>query len=1386
VPLTTTPDKALNVEHLSTLSLAGAEIAAFDPASDRVMVTSGDGLQIVDLSDPSAPSLLSIIDFEAAPFGFSNDINSVAFYDGVFAVAIAAPVRTDPGNIYFIDANGTLLNTVEVGSVPDNVVFSPDGSKLLVANEGEATETDDVEDGATFVNPEGSISVIDLSGGVAAATVQTADFGAFNGEVDTLIAQGVRLFVNSPGFEGTTVAQDLEPEYIAIAPDGLSAFVTLQEANSIAVVDLSGTPTVTDVIPLGLKDWNGLPVDFSDKDGGANFTTDNDVFGMFMPDAIASYTGNDGKTYYVIANEGDDRDDFTSESERLKDLDLDDALFPNEAALLADEVLGRLNTPQLAGVSGDTDGDGDLDQILAYGGRSFSILDADGNMVFDSGSHLDQAMFENLPGNFNDGRADNKGSEPEGVTIEEIDGNVYAFISLERFHATMIYDITDPVNPIFTNFAVNAGDENPEASILIGAMDSPNGENLLLVTNEDSETLTVYEITPTEPAEDVYTLQLLHFADGEAGLLASQTAPNLAALVDVFEDGYANSITLAGGDNFIPGPFYAAGADPSIGDVLPGGSTQGRIDIAIHNEIGVQASTIGNHEFDFGSRGFRDAFRQSGDWEGADFPYLSANLDFSGDFDLNGSFTETLGVNGLENAEDFAGKIVPSAVIEENGENIGIVGVTTQLLEQISSPTGTEVKGFPTGPGANGEVDDMALLAAQLQPYVDDLVAQGVNKIILMSHLQLIGNEQALAPLLEGVDIILAAGSNTRLGDADDVAAAFPGHDPDFAGTYPIQTTGADGKTTVIVNTDNEYTYLGRLVVDFDENGEIISESLIENVSINGAYAATDENVAEAWDVSVEELETTAFAEGTRGDAVRDLTDAVQAVIDEKSGNVFGFSEVYLEGARAAVRNEETNLGDVSADANADAARDALGLSSSDVVVSLKNGGGIRSQIGTTSAPDPIDGTVDFLPNPGGAVSQLDVENTLRFNNALIVFDTTPQGLLNILNNPAATTANNGGFFQLGGVQVSYDPDLPAGERIQDIALVDENGNKTAAIVNDGMVVPGAPETITMVTLNFTANGGDGYPIRENGSNFRFLLDDGTVSTPVDPEASFLDAAPANALGEQQAFADYFAENFGTPESAFNIEDTDQLLDLRIQNQNEREDTVLEGLLTEGTDGADKLTGDALDDLISGGAGQDRLFGFDGDDNLSGGDDADHLFGGNGNDAIDGDDGNDIMHGQNGDDVLNGGDGNDRMAGGADNDTLIGGAGQDSLIGGDGDDLLIGGLGRDGMTGGAGADTFRFETLADSSPVSRDFIRDFSSLEGDILDLSAIDAIVGGADDAFTLVSSLSGVAGELAVSYNVVYGSAYINGDIDGDGVADFGVTLKNVSALSQSDFIL
>ena len=259
-----------------------------------------------------------------------------------------------------------------------------------------------------------------------------------------------------------------------------------------------------------------------------------------------------------------------------------------------------------------------------------------------------------------------------------------------------------------------------------------------------------------------------------------------------------------------------------------------------------------------------------------------------------------------------------------------------------------------------------------------------------------------------------------------------------------------------------------------------------------------------------------------------------------------------------------------------------------------------------------------------------------------MVFDTTAQGLLNILNWGAGLPANNGGFPQIGGVKFSFDPDLPGnvgstpGSRIRDVALIDENGNVVALIVDDGVVLPGAPAVISVVTLNFTANGGDGYPVKANGENFRYLLNDGTLSAPVSEALDFTAPAnvPANALGEQQAFADYMAEFHATQETAYDQADTPISEDTRIQNLNFRDDTVFDSAPIFGDNNDNVINGTAGNDTIDGRDGDDRIFGKGGNDDLKGGRGDDKIFAGDGNDLIDGGRGDDTMDGGAGNDIF--------------------------------------------------------------------------------------------------------------------------------------------------------
>lgn len=478
----------------------GAEIPAFDPASKRAFTSSNSGVQVISLTNPAVPAHVTTI--APASLGVagltSNDISSVAVRKAaganpaVLAAAVISSPKTNPGYVIFLDpATGALLGSAQVGANPDHIAFTPDGTKLLVALEAETAGNVDLDTTA------GGVAILDLSGGLATPPVTTAGFAAYDAQAAAMTAAGVRLF------PGGTPSTDLEPEYFGISADGTKALVTLQEANSVAVLDIA-TATFTSIKPLGKKDFSLGAHDFSDRDGAggvnlANPTTGQPVFGLYMPDAIASYSAG-GQTYYVTANEGDDRNDFITPVETTTvgatNYDLDDTLFPNEAALKNQASLGRLTVSNVPGIRGDTDGDGDIDEILSYGGRSFSILDSAGNLVFDSGDMLENIMASQFLSNNDDGRSDNKGPEPEGVTIATFGGRTYAFLSLERSHMVAVFDVTDPVAVTFTGGLRRAGDLNPEGSVFVQPADSPTGEALLLVASEASQTLTVFELKP--------------------------------------------------------------------------------------------------------------------------------------------------------------------------------------------------------------------------------------------------------------------------------------------------------------------------------------------------------------------------------------------------------------------------------------------------------------------------------------------------------------------------------------------------------------------------------------------------------------------------------------------------------------------------------------------------------------------------------------------------------------------------------------------------------------------------------------------------------------------------------------------------------------------------
>ena len=475
------------------------EIVVHDAASQRLFTTSAVAgfLDIINFADPTAPSVVNSINMNVY-----GGVTSVAVKNGVVAVASPNADETLNGSVVFFDTNGTFLNQVTVGALPDMITFSPDGTKVLTANEGQPNT-------AYTIDPEGSVSIIDISGGIASlsqANVTTLLFTAFNAQETALIASGVRKLKAT-----STLSQDFEPEYITISSDSQKAWVTLQENNAVAEINLSNT-TITGVWALGTKDISipGNGFDISDNNGQvliANWP----INAYYIPDAIANYTVG-GNTYLVTANEGDEKE-YDGLNERTTvgaaGYVLDPAVFPNAAVLKQSYNMGRYRVTNL---NGNTDADSEFEAIHAVGSRSFSIFNANTQqLVYDSGDDFERYTAANYPTLFNadhenntpKGRSRAKGPEAEGVTLATISGQTFAFISLERIGGVMVYNVTDPNNPTFTDYknsrstSAYSGDHGPEGITYVAPENSPTGLPYILVANEISGTITIFEVNTT-------------------------------------------------------------------------------------------------------------------------------------------------------------------------------------------------------------------------------------------------------------------------------------------------------------------------------------------------------------------------------------------------------------------------------------------------------------------------------------------------------------------------------------------------------------------------------------------------------------------------------------------------------------------------------------------------------------------------------------------------------------------------------------------------------------------------------------------------------------------------------------------------------------------------
>ncbi len=852
----TADDAALTLAPVGTyetglFDVGAAEIVtAYENRLFVVNAEAGD-VDVLDFSDPSAI---------AKQFSLSVDgiANSVAVRDdGLGVVAVENLVKTDPGTLVFFDANAAeprILGQVTVGALPDMVTISPDGKYAVAANEGEPA--DDFS-----VDPEGSVAVVDLPRRVSAPKqrdVEIADFHRF----EKNLPEGVRVFgptphsaaqppVAQPGpgaswterlrawiqqlvqryLPDTTypVSRNLEPEYVSVV--GNKAYVTLQEANAIAEVNLAAAK-VTTITPLGAQDHSEVAIDPSDRDGAYNPRTFEGLFGLYQPDGIESYRA--GKTSYLVtANEGDVREwgDY-NEASRVKDLAADGKGPICEdsplASLTGDGDLGRLNVTTETGFD---EAAGCYDELYAFGSRSFSIWSTDGTQVFDSGSAFEEITNAANPEFFNsnhsesnfEGRSDDKGPEPENLTIGEVDGRTYAFIGLERVGGIVVYDITDPAASTFVTYINNrdfsvsvedggaladAGDLGPEGLEFIPADSSPTGAPLLAVGNEVSGTTTLFEVRGPQAEIQVLTINDFHgrieqnLANREAG------AAVLAGAVAQFRTENPNTLFVSSGDNIGASTFtsFIDSDNPTI-DAL--------------REGGLDLGVVGNHEFD---QGWDDLINRVTPRYGSTDFSLGANVYFAG-------------------TDDPA--LPEYAVREFDGVRVAFIGTVTEQTGTLVNPAGIT------------EIEFGSQLEAANRVASEITESDAADVIILLTH---DGSETS--------DCANVAADPTTYGElirgaSAEIDAIVSGHTHQ---TYDCEVP-VDGTDTLrpVIQANQYGTTLGKLNLTVDENSKEIRsiEGSLVPLVVNGAAAfpadpevkaIVDAAVAEAAVLGAEEV----------------------------------------------------------------------------------------------------------------------------------------------------------------------------------------------------------------------------------------------------------------------------------------------------------------------------------------------------------------------------------------------------------------------------------------------------------------------------------------------------------------------------------------------------
>lgn len=1021
-----------------------AEIVRFNRDNGKFYLVNGatnpPSIDIVPLTVDGTLTKEKSIDVKALAetggFQFGDltslDINPAT---GTIAAAVQEAAYDKNGRILLLDYEGNFLQSYETGVQPDMVKYTSDGRYILTADEGEPRE-----EGA---DPEGSVTIVDTQEGKV-TRVKFDDPSVIDDLVHIRGASDAKGKITGSG-DKSDALHDLEPEYIALSADELTAYVSLQENNAVAVIDIP-SGKVTGVHGLGFKDLNDPRNALDLVNDGVIKLENVPFYGMYMPDGIASYTA-EGQTYLLTANEGDVTEwpgrENGSKISKLSNLN------PNSAAALflqgKEAVYGKTE------VAGDMGNDG----IYLYGGRSFSVWNADDlTQVYDSGSDFERITGERFPDHFNvsnskvekDDRSAKKGPEPEYVAVGQVGSKTFAFIGLERIGGVMTYEITDPEHPVFVNyintrdFAAGLNtDSGPEGLEFIPASDSPTGRPLLLVANEVGGTVAVLELKVTKVTLDKTALSLT--AGGPAGKLnaSAETGDGAGAAVlwssahpEVAEvDNDGNVVPKAAGQTVVTARsedgYGTAKAVVTVGEadadtwkltVMHTNDTHAHL-----AEVARRATLVKQIRGEGGNSLLLDAGDVfSGDlyftkWQGsadlafmnylqydamtfgnhefdkgtevlaefvknANFPLVSSNIDFSKDKKMAPLFKEP--------ASFGAGKpgVYPYVVLEVDGHRVGVFGMTTEDTKETSSP-GKDVV-FRNAEAAADET-------------VRAMEKEGINIIIGLSHLGY-ARDKGLAENVEGIDLIVGGHTHTKL-DVPDVIIDEVHRTP-----------------TLVVQANEWGKFLGRVDLVFDNQGNVLTGP----GQTGGGLMTIDGKVEE-------------------DSIVKEMLAPYNAELEELKKQVVGVAADVLDGDRAHVRSKETNLGNLIADGMLAKAK---ALKNADIA--LMNGGGIRASIDQ------------------GDITMGELRTVMPFGNTLYVLDVTGQQLKDGLENgiSGAKSADLPGKFpQIAGMKFKWDPAQPAGAKVFDVLIKQ----------GQGFVPLDLKATYRLATNSFVANGGDGY-----------------------------------------------------------------------------------------------------------------------------------------------------------------------------------------------------------------------------------------------------------------------------------------------------------------------